>query len=196
MTDRNRTLLLTVISMAVLLSPEFLFASGGEGGDGHGGNQLVDLGWRVINFIVFAAILYFGAAKPVKNLLSDRIEGIKKNLETAESAKVEAERKTRECLEKIERLEEELKEIESALLREGEVERDRIIEAAEEAAEKIRTQAAFSVEQELKAAIISIKEQAVESALAIAEEVLKAEVKAEDQKRLVSEYLGELRSIN
>ncbi|MBE9503172.1 MAG: ATP synthase F0 subunit B [Proteobacteria bacterium] len=196
MTVRMKAVLWGAIILAALLFPEFLLASGGESAEGHGGNQLADLGWRVLNFVVFAGIIYVAAAKPVRNFLNGRIEGIRKDLEDAEQAKEEAERKTRECLKKIENLEDEFREIEGTFIREGEVERDRMIEAAEAAAEKIRIQAQFSTEQELKKAIAAIKEQTAEAALALAEEVLKGEVKEDDQKRLVSEYLDGLRSIN
>ena len=196
MTYRMKAVLWGAMVLAAFLFPEFLLASGGDSGEGHGGNQLADLGWRVFNFVVFAGILYVVGAKPIKNFLNGRIEGIRKELEVAEQAKEEAERKTSECLKKIENLEDEFREIESTLIREGEVERDRIIEAAEEAAEKIRIQAQFSAEQELKKAVAAIKEQTAEAALSLAEEVLKAEVKEDDQKRLVSEYLDGLRSIN
>ena len=196
MTDRRKAVVAGAIIVAAFLFPELLLASGGEAAEGHGGNQLADLGWRVLNFVIFAAIIYAVGAKPARNFLNGRIEGIRKELKVAEQAKEEAERKTSECLKKIENLEDEFREIESTLIREGEVERDRIIEAAEEAAEKIRTQAQFSAEQELKKAVAAIKEQTAEAALTLAEEVLKAEVKDEDQKRLVSEYLDGLRSIN
>ena len=189
-----KSFLLMGLVLAALLFPELLLASG-EAGHGEG-NQLADLGWRVVNFVIFAAVLYFAAAKPVRNFLNGRIEGIRTQLEDAERGKVEAEKKAGECLAKLERLEEEIAGIEETLAREGELERDRIIEAAEAAAEKIRAQAIFSAEQELKKAIAAIKEEAAEAAMALAEEVLKTEVKKEDQKKLVAEYLDGIRSVN
>lgn len=195
MNRRHKFIALVATLVVALFFPELLLASE-EGGHG-GGNQLVDLAWRFVNFGIFAAVLYFAAAKPVRNFLDGRIAGIKKQLDDAEKRKLEAEKKAAECIAKLESLEEEVAEIEKTFVLEGEVERDRIIEAAEVAAEKIRIQAKFSVEQEMKKAIIAIKEEAAEAAMSMAEKVLKAEVKKDDQKKLVTQYLKDIQgSVN
>lgn len=182
-------LLASLFIGGAVISPETGFAS--EGGE-DGGSQLVDLGWRVVNFAIFVAIVYFAAAKPIKKLLNDRIEGIKKALSDAEKGKEEAERKLKGYVGKLASLEDEVKEIHSTLRKEGEVERDRIIEAAEEAAEKIKIQAGFSATQELNKAIAAIKKEAANTAVALAEKMLKRDLGKNDQKRLVSEFLGSL----
>jgi F-type H+-transporting ATPase subunit b len=180
--------------LVAVLVPEMLLAS--DGGGEHGGGQLADLGWRVLNFVIFAAILYFAAAKPAKNFLGGRIDAIREQLEGAEKAKEEAEKKAAECLRKIESLGQEVKQIQDTLMREGEVERDRIIEAAEEAAAKIREQAEFSTSQELKKSIAAIKRETAESALVLAEKMIVEGLNKDDQKKLVSEYLEGLGSVN
>ncbi len=180
-----------VVMAAILFvsCPELAAAAEGEH---HGGNQLVDLGWRVVNFIIFATILYFAAAKPVRNFLRGRVDGIKKQLADAEREKDEAERKLKDCLKKLEGLEEEIKEIKETLIREGEVERERIIEAAEAAAEKIREQARFSAEQELGRAVAAIREETAEAAVALAERLLVENVGKDDQRRLTTDYIVKL----
>ena len=190
----KRVFLLTFL-VAVLV-PEMLLASSGGGGEHTGGSPLVDLGWRVFNFVIFAAILYFAGAKPAKNFLGGRIDSIREQLEGAEKGKEEAEKKSADCLKKIESLGQEVKEIQDTLIREGEVERDRIIEAAEEAAAKIREQAEFSTSQELKKSIAAIKQESAEAALKLAEKMIVEGLNKDDQKKLVSEYLDGLGSVN
>lgn len=190
----KRVFLLTFF--VVMLVPEMLLASGGGGGEHAGGSPLVDLGWRVFNFILFAAIIYFAGAKPAKNFLGARIESIREQLEGAEKGKEEAEKKAADCLKKIEALGQEVKDIHATLKQEGEVERDRIIEAAEEAAAKIREQAEFSASQELKKSIAAIKRESAEAALALAEKMIVEGLSRDDQKKLVSEYLDGLGSVN
>jgi F-type H+-transporting ATPase subunit b len=182
--------------LVAVLVPEMLLASGGGGGEHAGGSQLVDLGWRVFNFVIFAVILYFAGAKPAKNFLGGRIDSIREQLEGAEKAKDAAEKKAADCLKKIEALGQEVKEIHDTLKREGEVERDRIIEAAEEAAAKIREQAEFSTSQELKKAVAAIKQETAEAALVLAEKMIVEGLNKNDQKKLVSEYLDGLGSVN
>lgn len=180
--------------VAAVLFPELLQAA--SGGEHHGGNQLADLGWRVLNFVIFAAIIYFAGAKSAKSFLGARVDGIRAQLESAEKAKSEAEAKASDLFRKMESLESEVREIEDTLRREGEVERDRIIEAAEAAAQKIKEQAKLSAEQELKRSVEAIKREAVEAALVLAEKMVSQGLGKEDQKRLVSEYVDSLGSVN
>lgn len=182
-----------VILFAVLvgsfLLPQDLLASEDSHG---GGSQLVDLGWRVLNFLIFAAILYFAAAKPIRGFLAGRIDDIKKELGDAEKSKEAAEKRLADHLKRVDNLESEVKELCETLRKEGEVERDRIIEAANEAADKIKIQAGFSADQELKKAISLIKQETADAAVALAEKILKKDIKKADQKKLVSEYLESL----
>ena len=99
-------------------------------------------------------------------------------------------------MRKLSSLEEEVREIHETLRREGEVERDRIIESAQEAAEKIKIQADLSAQQELNKAVAAIRKEAAEAAVELAEMMLKKDLKKEDQKRLVTEYLDGLRGLN
>ena len=190
----NMKSIFSVIVLSALVSPLTAMASGDA--HGGGGSQIIDLGWRVLNFAIFAAILYFAAAKPIRNFLSGRIEGIKKELGDAEKGKEEAEKKLQEYMRKLSSLEEEVREIHETLRREGEVERDRIIESAQEAAEKIKIQADLSAQQELNKAVAAIRKEAAEAAVELAEMMLKKDLKKEDQKRLVTEYLDGLRGLN
>ncbi len=187
------TRLFVVMLIAVLVGsfslPQDLLASE----DAHGGGgQLVDLGWRVLNFLIFAAILYFAAAKPIRNFLAGRIDDIKKELGDAEKSKEAAEKRLADHLKRVDNLESEVKELCETLRKEGEVERDRIIEAAHEAADKIKIQAGFSANQELNKAISLIKKETADAAVALAEKILKKDIKKADQKKLVSEYLESL----
>ncbi len=187
------TRLFVVMFVAALvgacLLPQDVLASESSHG---GGSQLVDLGWRVLNFLIFAAILYFAAAKPIRSFLAGRIDGIRKDLEDAEKTKEDAEKRLADHLKRIDNLESEVKELCETLRKEGEVERDRIIEAAHEAADKIKAQAGFSANQELNKAISLIKKETADAAVALAEKILKKDIKKADQKKLVSEYLESL----
>jgi F-type H+-transporting ATPase subunit b len=80
--------LFTVISLISVS----LFASGGE----HGGNT--DIIERTFNFVIFAGIIYYLIADPLKNFLRNRTDSIKKEydkvqerLKETETAKKEAE---------------------------------------------------------------------------------------------------------
>jgi len=184
---------LSLLGAVVLLSlPEYGFASE----ESHGGGQLVDLGWRVVNFVILVAILYFAAGKSIKSFFKGRSEGIRKELQDSEKAKENAEKKMKACLQRLADFEHEIEDIKGTLRREGEIERDRILEAANLEAEKIRTHALVTSEQELNRALAAIRNESVEAAVLLAEKILAKELKKDDQKRLVSDYLSGLGRLN
>jgi len=184
--------IIPVIIVLLLFMPGYGFASENS----HGGSQLVDLGWRAANFVILVAILYFAAGKSIKNFFKDRSEGIKKELLDARQAKEDAERKMKDCLDKLANLEGEIDDIKGTLIREGKIERDRIIEAANLEAKNIKVHASLAAEQELNNALSAIRKESIEAALMMAEKILTQELKKADQERLVSDYLGGLRRLN
>lgn len=164
--------------------------------DGHGGNKLVDLGWRLVNFVILVAILYFAAGKSIKNFFKDRSAGIRKELIDARKAKEDAEEKMKACLDRLANLEDEINDIRGTLVKEGQIERDRIIESANLEAKNITVHAALAAEQDLNNALSAIRKESIEAALILAEKTLAKELKKDDQERLVSDYLGSLRRLN
>src|SRR5207237_7812994 len=79
-----------------------------------------------------------------------------------------------------------------ALVEAGKADRDRIVREAEEKAARMEKDAVFLVEQELKQLRQDLTREAVEIAVAAAEELLKKRVTPVDQERLAEDYLAEL----
>lgn len=179
-------LLFTVYSLLFTVSIVFAAAEGGH----EGGSDLI---WRVINFAVLVGLIYFLLAKKLKNFLGERRESIKKALEEAKTAKGEAEAKYREYEAKVAVLDKKVLEIANELKAEGIAERDRIIEDAQRAAEKIKEQVRITIEQEIKKAKQDIKGELASLAVIMAEEILRKEIKPDDQERLIKEYLDKMR---
>ncbi len=159
------------------------------------GVLLRDFLYRVLNFVILAGALAYFVTKPIIRGLKGRREKIAADLEQARSAREEAEAKFREYDQKLSRAAAEIEEVQTALRREGEMERDRILAAAREMAEKIRREAEKAAANEIARARSELREEASRMAVAIAEELLKKNFTAEDQSRLVKEYIqkvGEL----
>ncbi len=82
-----------IIVLSLLVIPAILLASVGHGGEES--RYLLQTGrendfWpRVVNFIIFAAILYYLLANPIKNFFKNRREGISSQLKEIE-AKLQA----------------------------------------------------------------------------------------------------------
>lgn len=184
--ERKVVLYLLTFGFAALL-PALGYAAEGEHGGGAGGT------WKIINFIILAVGVYLVWTKVISGLLDKRSAEIKKALDDARAAKDAADRKAAEYKEKLATLDRRVSEIHSELKLEGESEKRRIIEEAGKASAKLKEQAKTVAEQELKKARLEIREEVARLAVGMAEEILKKELKPEDQERLVKGYLNNLR---
>lgn len=187
--ERKVVLFLITFGLTALL-PALGFAANGEHGEGHGG---VGGTWKIINFVILAVGVYLVWTKAIAGLLNKRSAEIKKAIDDAKEAKDAADKKAAEYKEKLALLEKRISEIHAGLKLEGEAEKQRIIEEAAKASERVREQARVAAAQELKKAKIEIKAEVARLAVQMAEEILKKELKPEDQERLVKGYLNNLR---
>jgi F-type H+-transporting ATPase subunit b len=161
-------------------------ASGGE----QGSKGWVKTDWyRVLNFAVLAAGLVFLLRKPLSQALRSRIAGIKEQLEDLESQKAAAEKKLVEYNQKLSDLEKEAERIVAEYIKQGNEAKARILKEAEAATEKLQAQARRSIEHEFEQAKQQLQAEILEKSLAKAEEIIKEKISADDQNRLVDEYL-------
>jgi F0F1-type ATP synthase membrane subunit b/b' len=149
-------------------------------------------GAMLINFVILMAMYYSLGKKPVAQALKDRRASIAKEIEEADKIRKEAEARAVVYQEKLKNLEAELKETRAALVEAGKTERARIVREAEEKAARMEKDAAFLVEQEVKQLRVDLTREAVEMAVAAAEDLLKKRVAPADQERLAEDYLTQL----
>ncbi len=193
MTRVQRTLVCSVLVAAVLACASLALASGG--GDGHGGGLLKDFLYRIFNFAIMFGLLAYFVTKPLKNGMAGRRAAIEKSLEEARKAQAEAEAKFAEYETKLAKANEEIEEIYAAIRREGELERDQIIASAKEMAVKIEQDADKNASLAVEKARAELRQEAARLAVSLAKEMVEKKFTADDQKRLVDEYIekvGEL----
>jgi F-type H+-transporting ATPase subunit b len=166
-------------------------AWGSEDG-GHGGESWSKFGFKVANFVILIALLYWLLAKLARNFFASRKESIRQALEEAKNNKEEAERRYKEFSGKLASLEEKAKEIAKDLREEGEKEKEIIINEAREVAKKILEQAEVTASHEIKKAIQELREEATNLIISLAEETIKKEISGEDQERLIKDYVDKL----
>ena len=174
-----------------ILAPVAAFAAGG-GGHADSGAVLKDFIYRCFNFALMAGLLAYFVTKPIRKGLKGRTEEIEKTLADAESAKAAAEAKHKEYSDKLAKATEEIAGITEAIRREGELERDKIIAAAKDMAGKIEREADNKAAGVVAKARIELREEASRLAVELAEDMLKKQVSADDQKRLVEEYMQKM----
>ena len=184
---------LTIMSGLVLL-PAVVLASGG-GGHADSGVILKDFAYRCFNFALLVGLVAYFVTKPIRKGLKGRTEEIEKTLADAQAAKEAAEAKHLEYSEKLAKATEEIASITDSIRREGELERDKIIAAAKELAINVEQEAENKAAGVVTKARTELREEAASLAVELAKDMLKKQVSADDQKRLVDEYMqkvGEL----
>jgi F-type H+-transporting ATPase subunit b len=189
----KKTTIVLLTSLLVLLLTGAAFAAGG--GHADSGALLKDFLWRVLNFSLVVAILVYFLRKPLKKGLAGRSEEIEKALAEAKQAKEDAEAKFAEYDRKLAQATDEIAEISDAIRREGELEKQKIIENAKQLAIKIEQDAEKAAELEVSKARRELQQQAAALAVELAEQMLKKNFTKDDDTRLVDEYMkkvGEL----
>lgn len=161
-----------------------------DGGHGEVHNAwLANDTWKVLNFGILAVAGFFIARKPVVEFFSSRAKSIETEIKELEQKKAEAEKKLAEYQTKFKNLDQESKQIVEDYIKQGEEAKARILAEAEAQAEKLEDMAKRNIEQEFKTAKALLMQEISDKAMDKAEEVIKASISAEDQDKLVDEYL-------
>jgi F-type H+-transporting ATPase subunit b len=148
--------------------------------------------WTLITFLVLLFILRKFAWKPILGAVSDREEGIKTALASAENARKEMENLQADN----ERILQEARAEREAMLKDAREIREQTIAKAEteaqEKASKIIEKAQAAIESEKKAAMAELKSHVAGLSIDIAEKVVRGELSNKDkQLKLVEDMLGE-----
>jgi len=160
-----------------------------SGGGGEGGPSWASFFWKLLNFLIMAGLIYWLAAKKVKEFFTGRQEGIKSSLAEAVTAREDAEKKFREYAAKLDRATGEIDEITRIIKAQGLAEKERIIDEARKAAEKMKEDAHTRMEQEFNKASHQLRNEAVQLSAQMAEGILRKNIHAEDHEAMVQDYI-------
>jgi len=190
--QRARVMIVGVLVVLLLLSMgvgNALAASDGETGVKR---WIATDTYRVMNFVVLLVALIFILRKPISQALSSRIKNIREQLESLEAQKAEAEKQLAQYNEKLSQLESEAEKIVEGYIKQGNEAKAKILKEAEATAEKLQVQARRNIEHEFGKARQELQREIVEKSLVKAEERLKKAITAQDQDKLVDEYLDKV----
>ena len=157
--------------------------------------KLKDLGFRVMNFIVLLLILVKFGAKPIANGLGARRRQIREEIEDLEAKKSDAERAYKEFSEKLESVEKDVGTIVEKAVAQAEIEKARILEAAEKSADDIKRSAEMAIANELTAAKRLLKVEVTEQAAVMAEELIIKNLTSDDQVKIIEDYLDKVGAV-
>ena len=177
------------ISLVILLA-------GGEGG---GGGRLPWWlnypgfeAWKFVNLGLFVCLLVYFLRRPLGEAFRARREGIRRDLMRAQEERDAALAKLEEVEARLARLDDEVATVREQANREAEQERERIKRATEEEARKMREQAQREIESAGKAARQELRHYAAEQSVRLAEQMIRRDMRPEDDVRLVNLEIEEL----
>jgi F-type H+-transporting ATPase subunit b len=160
-------------------------ASGAE----HHAAPISQLIFPFLNFLIFVYLIKRFVVPLIKGHLKSRREGLLSAVREADEGKKRAEAAVRDYRERLARLNQEVRQIEDSLKTDGEREKTKLLREAEDLASKVKEDARFLAEQEVKVARQKIREEMAGNARANAAELLRRNLSAADQERLVEEFV-------
>jgi F-type H+-transporting ATPase subunit b len=144
----------------------------------------------LLNFGILAFVLYRFGRKPLAEALVKRKQAIMGEIDNATKLKKDAEDRLRDLQDKLDRMEDTLAELHAEFALSAEEEKKHVLAEAEERRVRMRRDAEFRIEQELKSARAELLQEAVANAVLAAEEILAKQVGASDLDRLAEDYLS------
>jgi F-type H+-transporting ATPase subunit b len=172
------------LNLALLM----IFASEGGAWWDYPGFEL----WKFVNLFVFVAILIFLVKRRVGEAFKTRSGQIKTELQRAQQERDAALAKLKEVEERLARLDTEVTTIRAQSQREAAEERERIVKSTEQEIVKLGEQAKREIESAGKAAKHDLRAYAAETSVRIAEDIIRREMRPEDDVRLISRSVDEL----
>lgn len=179
------------IFLILLLLPFFIsMASADENGQHSSGFR--DFIGKTINFIVLFGGLTYLLYRPIRNFLQNRSKEIEQGLKEAEDAQREAERKLQEAEARLATLEDEIEKMKKDAELEGRKEKERVIQLAQQEADRIKYFAKQEIEMLMRAGIQDLKEYTAGLASALAEERIRKKMSPEDQSFFIDKSIEKL----
>jgi F-type H+-transporting ATPase subunit b len=142
------------------------------------------------NFVVFLALIWTFAFKPVSKMLADRKDRIEQGLKDAEQARRDRENAESERVNTLTEARREANDILARAQKVAQETRDTDIAAIKEELERMRVRATAEIEAEKVRAIADVRSEVADLALLAAGRVVGETMSDERQRRLVSEFLA------
>jgi F-type H+-transporting ATPase subunit b len=153
----------------------------------------INLFWVIVsalNFLLFFAILWTFALKPVSKMLRERKERVEQGLKDAEQARRDRESAEAERVATLAEARREANDILARAQKVAQETRDADIAATREELERMRVRATAEIEAEKTRAIADLRGEVADLALAAAGRVVGETMSDDRSRRLVREFLA------
>jgi F0F1-type ATP synthase membrane subunit b/b' len=148
--------------------------------------------WKFFNLFLFLGIGLYLLRRPLRDALRSRREGIKRELERARMERDNALAQLAEVETRLKTLNDEVESIRGKSKAESEAEQDRIKRSTEDEMVKLREQAQREIQSAAKSATHELRQFAAQQSVRLAEDLIRKDIRSEDDERLISINLEEL----
>lgn len=151
---------------------------------------------KLFNLTIFLAFLIWVLRKPAKEFFSTRLAEVRATLQQAAKEKDAASAKMADLDARLSRLDSEIAEIKSQAQREAAAERERLENEAKRDLEKIRQSSQREIESAKQIAMTELREFAATKSVDLAEQLIRKELKPEDDAKLLARMGEEMSKVS
>lgn len=155
----------------------------------HHAPSINQIWFPLVNFLIFAFLIKQYALPLVRSYLQSRRGEVLDAIKAAADKKQRAEAVVRDYTARLARLDEETMSIQQAQRAEAEREKTRLLNEADALAAKIKNDARFLADQEIKVAKQQLRHDMAETAKARAIDLVRRHISAADQARVVEDFI-------
>lgn len=157
-----------------------------------GGLRVGDMLVQLAFFIILLALLKKFAWGPLMNKMQEREEYVAGEIEAAEKSRLEAEKASKDAAAQLNQVREEAQKlIEDAKAAGAKQEQD-IVEAARKEADRLILAAQADIQNEKEKALQALQDKVASLSVLIASKVIEKEISAQDQEKLINDYIKEV----
>ncbi|HLQ72668.1 MAG TPA: F0F1 ATP synthase subunit B [Bacillota bacterium] len=157
-----------------------------------GGLNVGDMLAQLFFFIVLLVLVRKFAWGPVMNMMKNREEYVANEIDQAEKSRKEAEEASEKAQEQLKQMRQESQQMLDDAKSAGKKQEQEIVEAARVEAERIKDAALADIENEKEKAVQALQDQVASLSVLIASKVIEKELTADDQEKLINEYIKEV----
>ncbi|MED1202923.1 F0F1 ATP synthase subunit B [Heyndrickxia acidicola] len=150
-----------------------------------------DIVFQLIMFIILLLLLRKFAWGPLMGIMKQREEHIANEILAAEKSREEANRALEEQRSLLKESRIEAQTLIENARKQGDIQREEIIKTARLEAERLKSAAKVEIETQKEKAVTALREQVASLSVLIASKVIEKELNADDQEKLINDYIQE-----
>ncbi|MBU5465268.1 F0F1 ATP synthase subunit B [Virgibacillus sp. MSJ-26] len=157
-----------------------------------GGLRIGDMLTQLFFFLILLALLKKFAWGPLMSKMEERENYVANEIEEAEKNRKDAEEASREAQAQLKQMKQEAQKIIEDARQAGVKQENDIIESARAEADRLKVAAQADIQNEKEKALQALQDKVASLSVMIASKVIEKEISAQDQEKLINEYIKEV----